>query len=128
MDRVTASGPGSCAACALCVRISGARFAAVLAVILMLPAGVIAAENSSATQAMQLARDLGFRVREEPLGDLPGGACAVGGKRQILLNAAHPSSQRLDTLLEILAVDPGVAGQPVSHLLESRLRRHRSDH
>ncbi len=57
MDRVTASGPGSCAACALCVRISGARFAAVLAVILMLPAGVIAAENSSATQAMQLARE-----------------------------------------------------------------------
>jgi hypothetical protein len=78
-------------------------------------------------EAMQLARDLGFRVREEPLGDLPGGACSVGGKRQILLNAAHPSSQRLDTLLEILAVDPGVADQPVSHLLESRLRRHSSD-
>jgi len=78
-------------------------------------------------EAMQLARDLGFRVREEPLGDLPGGACAVGGKRQILLNAAHPSSQRLDTLLEILAGDPGVADQPVSHLLESRLRRHSSD-
>jgi hypothetical protein len=70
---------------------------------------------------------VGFRVREDPLGDLPGGACSVGGKRQILLNAAHPSSQRLDTLLEILAVDPGVVDQPVSHLLESRLRRHSSD-
>ena len=78
-------------------------------------------------EAMQLALDLGYRVREEPLGDLPGGACAVGGKRQILLNAAHPSTQRLDTLLGILATDPGVADQPISHLLESRLRRHRGD-
>ena len=78
-------------------------------------------------EAMQLARDLGYRVREEPLGDLPGGACAVGGNRQILLNAAHPSSQRLDTLLDILASAPGVADQPVSHLLESRLRRHRAE-
>jgi hypothetical protein len=79
-------------------------------------------------EAMQLARDLGFRVREEPLGELPGGACSVGGKRQILLNAAHPSSQRLDTLLDVLAADPGVADQPISHLLETRLRRRRSDH
>ena len=79
-------------------------------------------------EAMQVARDLGYRVREEPLGELPGGACAVGGQRQILLNAAHPSSQRLDTLLDVLAADADVGDQPVSHLLESRLRRHRSGH
>lgn len=77
-------------------------------------------------EAMQVARELGYRVREEPLGELPGGACAVGGQRQILLNAAHPSSQRLDTLLDVLAADADVGDQPVSHLLESRLRRHRS--
>lgn len=77
-------------------------------------------------EAMQLARDLGYRVREEPLGEVPGGACAVGGQRQILLNAAHPSSQRLDTLLDVLTADADVGDQPVSHLLESRLRRHRS--
>ena len=76
-------------------------------------------------EAMQVARELGYRVREEPLGELPGGACAVGGQRQILLNAAHPSSQRLDTLLDVLAADADVGDQPVSHLLESRLRRHR---
>jgi len=77
-------------------------------------------------EAMQLARDLGYRVREEPLGELPGGVCAVGGQRQILLNASHPSSQRLDTLLDVLATDADVGDQPVSHLLESRLRKHRS--
>ena len=77
-------------------------------------------------EAMQLARDLGYRVREEPLGELAGGVCAVGGQRQILLNAAHPSSQRLDALLDVLAADADVGDQPVSHLLESRLRKHRS--
>lgn len=78
-------------------------------------------------EALQLARDLGYRVREEPLGDLAGGACAVGGIRQILLNAAQPSSQRLDTLLEVLAADPDLATQPVSRLLETRLWRLRPD-
>lgn len=74
-------------------------------------------------EAMQLARDLGYRVREEPLGDLPGGACAVGGHRQILLNAAQPSLQRLDTLLDVLAADARAAGQPMSRLLEVRLQK-----
>ena len=76
-------------------------------------------------EALQLARDLGYRVREEPLGDVPGGACSVGGKRQILLNAAHPSSQRLDTLLDVLAADADVGDQPVSRLLQTRLERRR---
>ena len=74
-------------------------------------------------EAMQLARDLGYRVREEPLGDLPGGACTVGGHSQILLNAAHPSLQRLDTLLDVLATDARAAGQPMSRLLEVRLQK-----
>ena len=73
-------------------------------------------------EAMQLARDLEYLVREEPLGDLPGGACAVGGRRQILLNASLPSVERLETLLDILATDPRAADQPMSRLLEGRLR------
>lgn len=96
------------------------------------PAAVGGADPVSDTlglleEAMQLARDLGYRVREEPLGELAGGACAVGGVRQILLNAAQPSSQRLDMLLEVLAADADLAGQPVSRLLETRLLRHRPD-
>jgi hypothetical protein len=74
-------------------------------------------------EAMQLARDLGYLVREEPLGDLPGGACTVGGRRQILLNAAQPSLQRIDTLLDVLAADARAAGQPMSRLLEVRLQK-----
>ena len=37
-------------------------------------------------EACQLAVDIGYTVREEPLGDLPGGPCLVGGRRQLLLN------------------------------------------
>lgn len=76
---------------------------------------------------MQLATDLGYRVREEPLGDGAGGACAVGGRPQIILNAGHSPGQRLEALLGILAGAPGLADQPVSRLLASRLRRHRPE-
>lgn len=76
-------------------------------------------------EAIQVAVELGYRVREEPLGDLPGGACTVGGVRQVMLNAAQPPLQRLDLLLGLLAVAPGIEDQPVSALLESRLRDRR---
>ena len=50
-------------------------------------------------EALQLAQDLGYRVREEPLGDLPGGACTVGDARHVLLNLEHSVANRLDVLL-----------------------------
>ena len=73
-------------------------------------------------EAMQLARDLGYRVREEALGELPGGMCIVAGVRQILLNADLSAADRLAALVEVLAADPAVAQEPVSRPLETRLR------
>ena len=72
-------------------------------------------------EALQLAADLGYRVREEPLGDLPGGPCMVGGTRQVLLNLEHSVGGRLDVLLRALALDPRLAAEPKSRLLEERL-------
>lgn len=72
-------------------------------------------------ELLQLARDLGYAVREEALGDLPGGACSVGGVPHILLNLAQPSADRLDILLRSLAGDPRTKAQPLSRLLRSRL-------
>lgn len=72
-------------------------------------------------ESLQLARDVGYLVREEPLGDLPGGACVVGGRKTILLNLAAPAADRLTVLVDALAGDPAVAGQPVSRLLAARL-------
>lgn len=73
-------------------------------------------------EALQLAGEVGYHVREEPLGDLPGGPCVVGGKRTLLLNLQSTAAERLTVLLGVLARDPAVAEQPVSRLLASRLR------
>ena len=72
-------------------------------------------------EARQLAIEVGYHVREEPLGDLPGGPCVVGGRRTLLLNLERSAAERLTTLVSVLAADPAVAGQPVSRLLAARL-------
>jgi hypothetical protein len=73
-------------------------------------------------EALQLASEIDYSVREEPLGDLHGGPCVVGGKRTILLNLQSSAADRLMVLLRALAADPAVTGHPVSRLLAGRLR------
>ena len=72
-------------------------------------------------EARQLARDLGYLVREEPLGDLPGGPCTVAGQRQLLLNLERGPAERLEGLVSTLAEDPRTAAEPKSRLLAARL-------
>jgi hypothetical protein len=72
-------------------------------------------------EARQLASDLGYVVREDPLGDLAGGPCVVGGERRILLNLEHGPAERLEVLLGALAIDPRVEAEPKSRLLAKRL-------
>ena len=73
-------------------------------------------------EARQLATDLGYRVREEPLGDMPGGVCSVGGVCHVLLNLQHSTADRLDRLLRTLADDSRLSGEPMSRLLAARLK------
>jgi hypothetical protein len=73
-------------------------------------------------ESLQLARDLGYEVRDEPLGETPGGLCRVGGVAQILLNIGQAPAERLEQLLEILSADPRWADLPVSRLLAQRLQ------
>lgn len=72
-------------------------------------------------EARQLAVDLGYHVREEPLGELPGGPCTVAGRRHVLLNLEHGPAEQLAVLLAALAADPRVATEPKSRLLANRL-------
>lgn len=78
-------------------------------------------------EARQVAIDLGYDVREEPLGDLPGGLCLVGGVRQVLVNLEQTPAQRLAVLVAALAGDPRVAAEPKSRLLAARLAAVTSD-
>lgn len=73
-------------------------------------------------ESLQLARDLGYVVREEALGDVPGGRCEVNGRPHVLLDLGRPVADRLAALLQALAVDPRAVAEPKSRLLESRLR------
>jgi len=73
-------------------------------------------------EAVQLAREAGYQVREEPLGDLPGGACVIGGKRSILVNLQSAAAERLALLVGVLAADADVTSLPMSRLLAGRLR------
>jgi hypothetical protein len=61
-------------------------------------------------EARQLAKDLGYHVREEALGDLPGGPCTVGGVRHVLLNLEHTAAERLDRLLAAIGGDIDARG------------------
>ena len=72
-------------------------------------------------EARQLAIDLGYLLREEPLGELSGGLCIVGGARHVLLNLEQAPAERLSILVRALAADPRVGGQPKSRLLARRL-------
>ena len=73
-------------------------------------------------ESLQLARDLGYEVREEPLGELPGGRCTVNGAVRVLVNLEQPVAERLDRLLRALAADPRLKAEPKSRLLEARLK------
>jgi hypothetical protein len=73
-------------------------------------------------ESLQVARDLGYEVREEPLGETPGGLCRIGGISQILLNIGQSPPDRLEQLLDILSADPRLAEIPVSRLLAQRLQ------
>jgi hypothetical protein len=72
-------------------------------------------------ESRQLARDLGYEVREEPLGDLAGGLCVIAGRRAILLNLEQSAAERLAVLLRTLGSDPAARARPVSRLLAARL-------
>lgn len=73
-------------------------------------------------ESLQLARDAGYDVREEPLGELRGGACVIGGRRSLLVNPELPAADRLALLVEVLAGDETAAALPKSRLLAARLR------
>lgn len=79
-------------------------------------------------EARQLASDVGYVVREEPLGELVGGPCVVGGERRILLNLEQAPADRLEVLLRALAADPRVEPEPKSRLLAKRLAAAGGDH
>ena len=59
-------------------------------------------------QAVGVARQLGYGVRQEWLGGCGGGACEIGGRKWIFLDISLTTSEQLDQLTLALQSDPGI--------------------
>ena len=73
-------------------------------------------------ETIQLARELGYDVREEPLGDTSSGGVRIGSSRKIFLNVSDLPADQIAHLVKILAADDRWETVPVSHLLKGLLR------
>ncbi len=62
---------------------------------------------------LDLAKRLGYSVREEWLGTDNGGGCVIRGKKTFFLNLALGASEQLQILLETLQNDPDALAIPM---------------
>ncbi|MEM8681093.1 MAG: hypothetical protein AAGF97_17240 [Planctomycetota bacterium] len=75
-------------------------------------------------EAVQLATQLGYDVRQEWLGGCGGGACEVAGRRLLFLDSSLGISEQLEQIVDALGVDPALhtvtPGTALAHLLGIR--------
>ena len=57
-------------------------------------------------EALEVAAKLGYRIREDALDGFPGGACEVKGQKWLFVDPALSVRERLQLVLDALAVDP----------------------
>lgn len=53
--------------------------------------------------ALTVARQLGYRIREECLDGDGGGACEINGQKWLFLDLAMTTRERLATVMQVLA-------------------------
>ena len=58
--------------------------------------------------ALTAAKKLGYRIRVEPLDGASGGACEIGGRRWLFLDAAQGPLEHLHQTIELLRQAPQV--------------------
>ena len=72
-------------------------------------------------QALVVAQQLGFRVREEYVGDIDGGSCVVRGQKMLFLDPQLSIPDRLTIVCEALAADRQLDFSTLSAPLARRL-------
>jgi hypothetical protein len=72
-------------------------------------------------EALEIARQLGFEIREELIGDGRGGACRIRGQKCLFLDFQLGPRERLQKVLDAIRDDAGltqIALRPaIKHLL-----------
>jgi hypothetical protein len=78
--------------------------------------------NSLLAEAIELARQLEFHVREEYLDGAGGGHCTFGGRKWLLLDITQSSAEQLNDVADALREECGVWRLPVSPPLAEMLQ------
>ena len=77
-------------------------------------------------QAIDLARRLGYSIREEWLGGQTGGGCEIGGRKVLFLDVALGVADQLDQVVDTLRNEPAAQSLPMPHQLRELLRVRKS--
>lgn len=72
-------------------------------------------------EALGLAEECGFRIRQEWLGGVGGGACEFAGQKWLFVDLALNSIEQLDQVLEALRADAAAYVLEAHPVLKSRL-------
>ena len=59
-------------------------------------------------EALELARRLGYEIREEYMGGVGGGACEFHGRKWLFLDLAWNAHEQLENVVAVLKEDPAL--------------------
>lgn len=76
--------------------------------------------------AMTAARQAGYKIRMEWLGDTSGGACRIKGQKWLFIDPALPPGEQLEQVIAGLQGDPQVLQLPMPVELQELLVFRRS--
>ena len=77
-------------------------------------------------QALAVAKQLGYRVREECVGGNGGGSCVFGGQKWLFLDPLLDIPEQLELACEALQTDPAIDNLDVPAELAGLLRIRRA--
>lgn len=77
-------------------------------------------------QALGLAARLGYKIRQEYLGECGGGACEFGGQKWLFVDLSLSAPEQLGQVVEALRNDPRLAGARVPKSLVALLGSERA--
>ena len=75
------------------------------------------------SQAIELARQLGYQVREDHLEGAGGGHCLIHGRKWLLLDLTQSAHQQLDDVLDAVHSDPQLSLAAIPAGLAGPLQR-----
>jgi len=74
------------------------------------------------SQALDLARDVGYSVREEPLDGAGGGHCVIRNQKWLLLDLTQTNDEQLSDVLDALRCEAELDWSAVPESLAGHLR------